>query len=54
MLRYGLGVLLAFIGMKMILHELFHVQITTTVSLMVILGILLSSVILSWLIPQKK
>lgn len=54
LLRYGLGVLLAFIGMKMIIHELLHVQISTTVSLLVILAILLLSVLLSWIIPQKR
>lgn len=54
LLRYGLGVLLAFIGMKMILHELLNVQITTVASLAVILSILLLSVLLSWMIPQKK
>ena len=53
LLRYGLGVLLAFIGAKMILHELLHVQISTTASLLVILSILTLSVLLSWIIPQK-
>jgi len=54
MLRYGLGVLLAFIGLKMILHELLHFQISTMSSLLVILSILVVSIVLSMLIPQKK
>lgn len=54
MLRYGLGVLLAFIGLKMILHELLHFQISTMSSLVVILSILVVSIVLSILIPQKK
>lgn len=54
MLRYGLGVLLAFIGLKMIVHELFHIQISTTASLLVIVSILIVSIVLSMLIPQKS
>jgi len=54
LLRYGLGVLLCFIGIKMIGHEFFGLSISTTTSLMVILGILVGSITLSLLIPQKE
>ena len=43
LLKFGLGVLLVFIGAKMLLHTLLHVEITTAVSLAVILIILLGS-----------
>lgn len=54
LLRYGLGVLLAFIGVKMIGHEFFGLEIGTTTSLLVILGILFGSIVLSMMFPQKK
>ncbi len=52
-LRYGLGVLLTFVGVKMIGHEFFGLEISTTISLFVILGILFGSILLS-LIWKKK
>lgn len=52
LLHYGLGVLLAFIGLKMICGEFFDWHIPTLVSLAVILGILLFSVLLSMLIKK--
>lgn len=54
LLRYGLGVLLAFIGVKMIGHEFFGLEIGTMTSLLVILGILFGSIVLSMVFPQKK
>ena len=54
LLRYGLGLLLCFIGVKMIGHEFFHFTITTVHSLMIILGILVGSVLLSLIIPHRK
>lgn len=54
LLRYGLGVLLCFIGVKMIGHEFFHLDISTQASLLVILGILVCSILLSLLFPQKR
>ena len=54
LLKYGLGVLLCFIGMKMIVHEFFHISVSTTASLCAILGILLFSILLSIIIPQKN
>lgn len=54
LLKYGLGVLLCFIGVKMIGHEFFHWEISTEVSLMVILGVLVGSIGLSLFFPKKK
>ena len=54
LLRYGLGLLLCFIGVKMIGHEFFDLEISTITSLMVILGILVGSILLSLLIPHHK
>lgn len=54
LLRYGLGVLLCFIGVKMIGHEFFHLDISTQISLLVILGILVGSILFSLLFPQKR
>ena len=52
MLHYGLGVLLTFIGVKMIGGEFFEWEIPALVSLAVILAILLLSVLLSMLIRK--
>ncbi|MBP5535302.1 MAG: TerC family protein [Bacteroidales bacterium] len=54
MLHYGLGVLLSFIGIKMIVSELWHIEISTVASLLVILGILAGSIALSLAIPQPQ
>lgn len=54
LLKYGLGVLLCFIGFKMIGHEFFHLSISTVASLFVILGILLTSVVASLIFPKKE
>jgi len=53
LLRYGLGVLLCFIGVKMIGHEFFHLDISTQASLLVILGILVGSILFSLLFPKR-
>ena len=53
LLKYGLGVLLCFIGVKMIGHEFFGLEISTIASLMVILGILVGSIALSLLFPKR-
>lgn len=54
LLSYGLGVLLLFIGSKMLLHEFLHLSISTNVSLFVILGILVGSIALSIIFPSKR
>ncbi|UBM57988.1 TerC/Alx family metal homeostasis membrane protein [Marinilongibacter aquaticus] len=54
-LKYGLGVLLSFIGLKMLGHHwLSEWGFTNQHSLMVIVGILAISIILSWLFPPKE
>ena len=53
LLKYGLGVLLCFIGVKMIGHEFFHITISTLMSLFIILGILLFSILFSLVFPKK-
>ena len=50
-LRYGLAIILAFVGTKMLVAEVFPVPIG--ISLVVILTVLLASVVLSLLIPPK-
>jgi tellurite resistance protein TerC len=52
LLHYGLGALLTFIGLKMIGGEFFDWHIDTLVSLAVILGILVFSIVLSMLIKK--
>ena len=52
LLRYGLGLLLCFIGVKMICAEFFGWHIPTLASLAVIIGILVVSVMLSVLIKK--
>lgn len=52
LLHYGLGVLLCFIGIKMIGATFFHWHIPTLVSLGIILGILVVSIVLSMLIKK--
>ncbi len=51
LLKYGLSVVLAFVGVKMLLSEVRPIPIG--VSLVVVAGVLASSVILSMIIPNK-
>jgi tellurite resistance protein TerC len=51
-LPYGLAVILSFIGVKMIIAPFYHIE--SVVSLMVIGGVLLISVLLSVMFPDKK
>lgn len=53
LLKFGLGCLLIFIGVKMLLHTFLHIEISTLVSLMVILGVLVLSMLFSTLFPRK-
>lgn len=53
-LKTGLGFLLAFIGVKMLLHTFCEIEISTPVSLLVILGIIALSILASILFPKKK
>lgn len=54
LLKYGLGCLLCFIGVKMIGHEFLGFEVSTLVSLLVILGILVGSICFSLLFPKKE
>ena len=54
LLKYGLGVLLTFIGVKMLLNTFFEIEIGTGISLFVILGILTLSIVFSMLFPKKE
>lgn len=54
LLKYGLGALLCFIGVKMIGHEFFHLSVSTMVSLFIILGILSFSIVFSLIFPKKQ
>jgi tellurite resistance protein TerC len=51
-LSYGLAIILSFIGFKMIIAPFYHIE--SVVSLMVIAGVLILSVLLSLLFPGKK
>lgn len=51
-LPYGLAVILAFIGVKMLIAPWYH--ISSPVSLGIVAGILIISVLLSLLLPEKK
>ena len=52
-LKYGLGVILVFVGVKMSVLHYFHVKLDTAVSLGIVLGLLALSIALSFLIPHK-
>lgn len=51
-LKIGLSVLLIFIGVKMLIHDLY--QISTMYSLLIVLGILTISIVLSMLFPKDS
>jgi tellurite resistance protein TerC len=54
-LKYGLGVLLVFIGGKMLAHHyLESIGFKTVYSLYVIIGILAVSILASMIVPEKK
>ncbi len=53
-LKIGLAILLVFIGVKMLLHGIFHISIGTATSLLVIVGILAICIIASLLFPPQK
>lgn len=51
-LKYGLAIILAFIGVKMVISPLYHIE--SIHSLMVVGGVLVLSVIASLLFPEKE
>ena len=54
LLRYGLGCLLSFIGLKMIAGEFFNFHISTMMSLAIIIAILVFSILLSLIFPKPS
>jgi tellurite resistance protein TerC len=52
-LKTGLAVLLTFIGVKMLLHGIFHIPIGTGLSLIIVAGILTVSIVASLLFPPR-
>ena len=51
-LQYGLAIILSFIGLKMVISPFFH--ISSAHSLIVVAGVLLLSVVVSLMFPEKK
>lgn len=51
-LKYGLAIILAFIGVKMVIAPIFHIE--SIHSLMVVCGVLVLSVVASVMFPDKK
>jgi len=55
LLRYGLGTVLVFVGLKMVwLNDMFDGKFPITISLAIIGGVIGSSVVLSLLFPRKE
>ena len=53
-LKYGLGIILSFVGLKMLLEVFWHIKVPTTLSLAIIFGVLVLSMGLSVLISRSK
>jgi tellurite resistance protein TerC len=54
LLKYGLGIVLVFVGLKMVwLNDLFHGHFPITWSLGIILGVIGASIALSLMFPKK-
>lgn len=51
-LNYGLGIILAFIGGKMLAADFYHID--TNISLAIVMGLLTGTVMLSLLMPKAK
>jgi tellurite resistance protein TerC len=51
-LQYGLAIILSFIGLKMVISPFFH--ISSAHSLIVVAGVLLLSVVVSLMFPEKE
>jgi len=52
MLKYALGVLLVFIGVKLLLEIFFHIEIGITTSLLAIVGILSAGILASVIVER--
>ena len=53
-LKYGLGIILSFVGLKMLLEVFWHIKVPTTLSLAIIFGVLVLYMGLSVLISRSK
>ena len=53
-LKYGLGIILSFVGIKMLLEVIWHIEVPTTLSLVFIFGILVLSMGLSYIISKHQ
>jgi tellurite resistance protein TerC len=53
-LKYGLGVILTFVGAKMSVLHWMHVDVSTALSLGVVLGVLGISIGASFAFPRKQ
>lgn len=53
-LKYGLGIILSFVGVKMLLEVGWHIKVETTLSLALIFGVLVLAMLLSVWISKTK
>ena len=53
-LKYGLGIILSFVGIKMLLEVIWHIEVPTPLSLVFIFGILVLSMGLSYIISKHQ
>ena len=53
-LKYGLGIILSFVGVKMLLEVFWHIKVATPLSLAIIFGVLVLSMLLSVWISKTK
>ena len=47
-LKYGLGIILSFVGVKMLLEVFWHIKVDTPISLLIIFGVLVLSMLASY------
>jgi tellurite resistance protein TerC len=53
-LKYGLGIILSFVGIKMLMEVLWDIEVPTLWSLAIIFGLLVLSMLLSVVISRRK
>ena len=53
-LKYGLGIILSFVGLKMLLEVFWDIKVSTPLSLSIIFGVLVLSMLLSVVISKRK
>jgi len=52
-LKYGLGIILSFVGIKMLLDTIWDIEVSTFLSLCIIFGLLLLSIVASMVIKKR-